>query len=400
VRGVWKVAVKLLTLKKRRVQRIGVSAEQAQPMNREFQARFTVILLCLFTVAAAVFAGFNYKLEHQSAIPDDGVWWLERNGQVVADRIDPNGPAALAGVRNGDIAVSINGRTVNSSAAVERQLYYSGVYSKATYSLIRGAVPLDVQVVLVPAERSMNDWLRLIALIYLGIGLYVLLRRWTAVGSLHFYIFCLVSFVFYSLHFTGKLNTFDWIVLWSNEVAWLLQPALFLHFVLTFPERRAFVTRHRWSIPLLYLPGALLLGIQILTLQFMKASARLLWNLNRVHWAYLTIFFVSAAAVLWNNYRQAATPILRQQLKWIMRGTVLAITPFTVFYVLPYMFGAMPTPAMKVTVLSLGLLPLTFGYAIVRYRLMDVDLIFKRGMAYTIAAGAITAAYFAAVGVA
>ena len=53
------------------------------------------------------------------------------------------------------------------------RLYDSGVWSKATYSLIRGSVPLDVEVVLVPAERSMNDWLRLIALIYLGIGLYV-----------------------------------------------------------------------------------------------------------------------------------------------------------------------------------------------------------------------------------
>jgi PAS domain S-box-containing protein len=49
-------------------------------------------------------------------------------------------------------------------------------------------------------------------------------------------------------------------------------------------------------------------------------------------------------------------------------------------------------------VLSLVFLPLTFGYAIVRYRLMDVDLIFKRGMAYTIAAGTIAAVYFAAVG--
>jgi len=55
---------------------------------------------------------------------------------------------------------------------------------------------------------------------------------------------------------------------------------------------------------------------------------------------------------------------------------------------------------MKISVLSLVFLPLTFGYAIFRYRLMDVDLIFKRGMAYTIAAGAITAAYFGAVGVA
>ena len=245
-------------------------------MNREFQARFTVIVIGLVTFAAVVFAGFNYKLEHQTATPDDGVWWLEKNGSVVADRLDPNGSAALAGVRNGDTLVSINNHPVSSSAAIERQLYDSGVYSKATYSLLRGAVPLDVQVVLVPAERSMNDWLRLIALIYLGIGLYVLLRRWTAVGSLHFYIFCLVSFVFYSLHFTGKLNTFDWIVFWSNEVAWLLQPALFLHFVLTFPERRPFVGKHRWSIPALYVPGAVLLAVQVLTLQFFAASARLL----------------------------------------------------------------------------------------------------------------------------
>jgi PAS domain S-box-containing protein len=48
-------------------------------------------------------------------------------------------------------------------------------------------------------------------------------------------------------------------------------------------------------------------------------------------------------------------------------------------------------------VLSLGILPLTFGYAIFRYKLMDVDLIFKRGMAYTLAALAIAGAYFTVI---
>jgi len=390
------VAVKLLNGQWRRLS--GRAAKTSSlPMNREFEARFTAILLALLTVAAIIFAGFNYRIEHQFSIPDDGAWWVEDHGHLMADRLEPGGPAERAGVRRGDQVVSVNGSVVNSSASLTHRLYDSGVWSKATYSLIRGSVPLDVEVVLVPAERSMNDWLRLIALIYLSIGLYVLLRRWTAIGSTHFYIFCLVSFVFYSLHYTGKFNTFDWIVLWANEVAWLLQPALFLHFVLTFPERREFVNRHRWFIPLLYLPGAFLLAVHVAALEFFRASASLLFQLNRVNYAYLTLFFVSAAAVLWNNYRHATTPILRQQLKWITRGTILAIAPFTLFYVLPYLFGVMPSLTMKVSVLSLGLLPLTFGYAIFRYRLMDVDLIFKRGMAYTLAAAAIVGVYFAGV---
>jgi two-component system, NtrC family, sensor kinase len=363
-------------------------------MNREFQTRFTAILLGLLTITAVVFAGYNYRVEREYTVPDDGVWWLERNGHLVADRLDPNGPAARKGIHNGDIVVSVNGRKVESAAALTRQLYYSGIWSKATYSLVRGSVPLDVEVILAPADRSMNDWLRLIALIYLGIGLYVLLRRWTAVGSTHFYLFCLVSFVFYAFHYTGKLNEFDWLVYWSNEVAWLLQAALFLHFVLTFPERGGIVRRHRWAIPLLYLPGLLLLGIQLLAMKFLKASMHLRWNLDRLHWGYSTLLFVAAAVVLVHTYQRAATPILRQQLKWITRGTILAVAPFTLLYVVPYLLGVRD---VKVSVLSLGLLPLTFGYAIFRYRLMDVDLIFKRGMAYTLAAAAIVAAYFAGV---
>ena len=167
--------------------------------------------------------------------------------------------------------------------------------------------------------------------------------------------------------------------------------------MLTFPEQHWFVRRHRWAIFAIYIPGLVLLSVHVLAVLFLKASEVLRWNLDRLEMGCQALFFVAAAGVLLYNYRRASTPILRQQLKWVTRGTILAITPFTLFYVIPYLTGAMPTTAMKVSVLSLGILPLTFGYAIFRYRLMDVDLIFKRGMVYTLAAGAIAGAYFAVV---
>src|SRR5438309_1449450 len=372
-------------------------ASHPQSMNKEFQARFTALMLGLFTVAAAILFWINFQKEREFQVPYDGVWWVESGARLVADRVEPDGPGARAGIKQGDQLVAINKIEVKNTPGVVRQLYQTGVWSKATYSLVRQSVALDTELVLTPTDRSLYDWLRLIALIYLGIGLYVLLRRWTAPGSTHFYIFCLVSFVLYSFHYTGKLNEFDWIVYWGNVAAWLLQPALFLHFVLTFPERRGFVRKHRWSIPLLYVPALILLASHVLIFKFVKASERLRWNMDRLQMAYLAVFFVAAASVLWYSSRRASKPILRQQLKWVTRGTILAITPFTLFYVIPYSLGWLPTTAMKVSVLSLGLLPLTFGYAIFRYRLMDVDLIFKRGMVYTLAAAAIVGAYFAVV---
>ena len=130
---------------------------------------------------------------------------------------------AAACERHGKL-LAVNDRAVASTADATKYQFRTGAWSKATYSLVRNAVPLQVPVILVPSDKSLFVGLRFIALIYLGIGLYVLLRRWTAPKSTHFYLFCLVSYIFYAFHFTGKLNQFDWIVYWSIVVAELLQP--------------------------------------------------------------------------------------------------------------------------------------------------------------------------------
>ena len=97
---------------------------------------------------------------------------------------------------------------------------------------------------------------------------------------------------------------------------------------------------------------------------------------------------------------RAGSPLERQQLKWLTRGTLLAVGPFTVLYAIPYLLGlVVPTLLAKFVLLFLALLPLTFSWAIVRYRLMDVDLIFKRGVTYTLATAALAGLYFGLVAI-
>jgi two-component system NtrC family sensor kinase len=369
-------------------------------MERGLQSRFVAVCLVLLSAAAIAFAWINFNKDREYIAPYDGVWWVESGGHLRAQRVDVDGPGQKAGIKEGDQLIAVDTRNIANVGSLERQLYRVGVWSKATYSLIRQGVPVEAPLILAPVDRSLFSGERLIALVYLCIGIYVLLRRWTAPKSTHFYVFCLVSFVFYAFHYTGKFNDFDWIVYWSNVCAWLLQPALFLHFSLTFPERKGLVNRRPWLIPAVYVPGAILLAVHICVIDLLQPSELLRFNLDRVEWIYLAAYFIAATVTLWHSYRHAESAILRQQMKWVTRGTILSVAPFTCFYIIPYLFGAVPGLGMKVSVLSLVFLPLTFGYAIFRYRLMDVDLIFKRGMAYTIAAGAITSAYFAAVGIA
>ncbi|MBO0910803.1 MAG: PAS domain S-box protein [Acidobacteria bacterium] len=363
-------------------------------MNRESQIRFTAGFLALLTVSAVTLAWINVRKESQILVPYDGVRWVERSGAIVADQVEPGGPAARAGIAPGDRLVAVDGRPVSRIEKVTQRMYMVGAWSKITYSLARGSVAFEASPTLGVHEPTFNGLLRLIGLTYLGVGLYVLFRRWTAPGSTHFYILCLVSFVFGSFHFTGKLNAFDWTIYWGNVAANMLQPALLLHFVLTFPEKAQIARKRAWLIPAVYIPGQALLAYHTAAFSFSQASESLLTRLDRLWMAYLGLYFICAAAVLLRSYSRTQKPIVRQQLKWLTRGTILAIAPFTLFYIVPYILGGQE---LRASVLSLAILPLTFGYAIIRYKLMDVDLIFKRGMASTLAAVAIAGAYFTAI---
>src|SRR5258708_38333350 len=59
--------------------------------------------------------------------------------------------------------------------------------------------------------------------------------------------------------------------------------------------------------------------------------------------------------------------------------------------------GSLAGTVEKLSVLLLGLLPLACEFVIFRYRLMDVDVISKRVVVYTLAVTAVVGMYFALV---
>ena len=94
------------------------------------------------------------------------------------------------------------------------------------------------------------------------------------------------------------------------------------------------------------------------------------------------------------DYARSEDPVVRRQLKFLRNGALVGLLPFTVLYVLPYVAGSVPTHIMNLSVLSLGLIPLTWAYAITRYRLMDVDIIFQQGYVYTLATLAVIGTFY------
>ncbi len=406
--------------------------------------RLQATILAVATAGLIVLAVLNLRQESQFQQPDDGVWWREVRGGLEAVKVLPNSPAQRAGIQEHDLLTGaevlpdtapqrpemqtqdmlgaekalvetpaqkaelpaqseipakepLPKTSIVQLSDLEHVLYRTGIYGKASYAITRGGIPLDTPVVVIPEplDRGLAQAQRIIGLVYLAIGIYVLFRRWGAARATHFYMFCLVSFALCTLKYTGELNGLDWTVFWLNVVAESLQPALFLHFALSFPEERFKNIRRRWLLPLVYAPGAGLLGLWIWAIQTRQATGLLKHRLDQIGTGYDVLFYVLAALLFLRSYKKADTPLLRQQLKWVTRGTLLAVLPFTLFSAAPFLLDLHPPRLLTdLAGLSLVFLPLTFSWAIVRYRLMDTDLIFKRGVAYTLATLSLLGAYF------
>lgn len=361
----------------------------------ETKSQFAGTLLLIGTIAAIICAVLSFRHLQTYPLHDDGVTWIDRQGpqgemRVIATHIVDGSAGDRAGIRVGDQLIKIKSFEIHRGLDVPAALWQVPLLGQTRYTLRRNGIEFAKDNIFIqPAPRDSAVYYQFaVGVAYLVIGLFVYYRRTSAAKSQHFFILCLLSFIGATFHYSGKLNTFDEVMYWGNLIANLFAPAIFLDFCLSFQPSPKFF-RSRTGFTLLYLPSLLIVLAFVTTslglLHFNSSLLEVRWLLDRVAVGFSILLYFGGAMALGLDYQHAEDPVLRRQLKYLRNGALVGILPFGLLYAVPYLFGAVPSHLMNLSVLSMGLIPLTWAYAITRYRLMDVDIIFQQGYVYTLA---------------
>ena len=324
----------------------------------------------------------------------DGVFWVETEHGLTAETVAPNGPGYQAGVRIGDRLLAINDQKTPNLGVYAENLYAAGVGASLDYAVLTAAGVRDLSVSLT-ARNLFTVWdgvKILLAFLHLGIGVFVAFRTTEdseKQNARRFYLLCLAAFVLWGYGYTPALGALDMCVYVISSAAFLILPAVLLHFCLRFADTHSY---RRIITASVYFPSGFLCLIHLLWATGNLAPfgiARTVGGsaiIDRIEIAYFGAAFFVGGWILLKRHMRTDDLIIRQQLKWIGCGVLAGIVPFGLIYIIPTFLGVKKNFALETSALFLALIPLSIGYAIIRYRLMDVEDIARRSAAWLLTA--------------
>lgn len=126
------------------------------------------------------------------------------------------------------------------------------------------------------------------------------------------------------------------------------------------------------------------------------------WNnpLSGVEHSYRLLYLIAGAVVfftsgvLWRAYRKTKDAIFKAQLKWILWGHILGMSPYILLYSLPKALIGFPLISYGISIIFFPLILFSYLFAFYRYRLMDVDRVIHGSLVYGISVILMFSFYF------
>ena len=315
---------------------------------------------------------FGQRARHETPAWD-GVEWVDTSEGIIAKSIEKGSAAERAWLLPGDrlIGIALDPRAkpdeVVNARDVQIYLDQARPGGQLHYRMQRPSFPVETQDYWADLDSlgSVHKWtprviyINIIGLAYLLIGFFVLFKQGgRAPFALHFATLCLAAFVFHFYTPTGSYRDLDLAIAFLKNSAFILFAPLFLHFCALYPTKQQLFTNRRWSAVLLYVPAIVLLlmativflppvgfvyvrnVLRVVGIVTTGVSESFVDAFYRLSFLHFIVGLVASAALLVRTYLTAKNALVRQQMKWVVWGTVLAVAPFTLLYGVVYLFGA------------------------------------------------------------
>ncbi|MGH9443051.1 MAG: ATP-binding protein [Thermoanaerobaculia bacterium] len=347
-------------------------------MKRGWRA-VAAVAFAIFLCAALVLSFLSFQRKLESFTQAD---FNSRAFRGFLEVITPPDPQTEPALQSGDRIVLVDGQPVAALENPIRTLSRPPFPHKL--AVVRGN---EVAEASLGAPQTRVDlpylFLAFVGILSLLIGLATLVRDRAATTYL-FASFCVSTFAIYVLTPSGPVDGL-WKAIWlSEDVFRAFAPALLLHFFLRFPTP---VRRRVWAIyaaPLLYLAGEAIVSFSLLPipgarLPFLVELLERFWLVYFAAYGSASVVRIALAA------RNGADASSQRQARWVALGTGFGLSPFILLYILPRLFGYSATWASCVGVVPLVFVPLGFSYAILKWRLWDVDVFAREAIATTVA---------------
>jgi serine phosphatase RsbU (regulator of sigma subunit) len=363
---------------------------------KESNLRYLILIIssfCLLLIAIS----FENNMFSKRMTTDDCLWipvdTTPGNARLLITEIIPKGVADEAGIKDGDILIAINGikfsRTDDAMEILNR-------YKNETveYTILREGYLLKINIWVYKFVNISFVIFWFVGLSFLIVGIIVGYSRPKELTSRLFFFFsCAASIgllLFSGTNPTGSFNPTNLTVIQKifilsvniiYFIALLLMPPLYVHFFMTYPKHYNF-KRRRLIIALIYIT----VFVPALVFMILKGFS------NNPVMAYYTralhvIYYIAGTIFFRKSYKAVTDLSLKKSLSIISRGFLIGaagITYYLFFVTLNKTPYFLLNPLYLVPNILILAIPVSFGYSIMKYRILDTGFLIKRSIVFGI----------------
>ena len=357
-----------------------------------------ILLADLVLIALAVPGA--YRVAIRPALPVD---YATESGRVVILAVPD--PAVGFNLQPQDLIISIDAQAVAFSADVEFLTDHKKIGDLVELKIKRDEATFSATV---PLEKFYSARYlavqSLAAALYFFLAILVLVKRpgdsvarsfhWLSMATA---VMIMSTWASYDIGPKGFGHAIQLLDLAANAAV----PVLFMGFSFVFPRRNDWALKK--LLPLTQGLAVVLLAWMMIT--FLSAALppsvtayhRFLVAFDALRW-YFSLALIIGLGSFVLAYSRSKDGSERRQIRWVLMGLGISIAGFILLWRIPYVVLRQPLISAEMVVLLSTAAPIAFAIAIVRYRLMDIDLIFFRSTVYFIVISFLLAIYSVIIG--